>query len=521
MKGTTKAIILSFLTAAFILGVAASANIDIRLLVPTDGGANSSTNDTQTFSFNYTSNVTPAGCMLRLNDINASILTEVANETETAIYPNRSIPAGRINWSVRCYNVSAGVAAINNTYIFFSDVTNPNVPTVQTSSPADFFNTSTNETIFSCNMREITDNLFDNINLSLVLNSTINQTTTGVKANATYNFTVPWPAAANSGIRNWNCRATDNATNSNSTTNRTITVDRNAPVVGASGNASVNMSIGRDFGLEYNVTWRDMTYIDSCWSRVYSTNGSYVDVQGTINGSIPLNATSNNVKCTMRITDLTEASLYGRMIVEFWAKDHVNNNATQGTNQTNVTIVKLFPGWNIMLVDRSMTLDKIGNLSSNITQVSRFNNTPKVFTTYVKGVTANSAVVAQDGEAIYVYANQTTYIGRNWTYEGGGDFANLTGVTYGIKSGWNLVSHFNATGLKFYEICNEAKTDTLFNITANFTHISYYQSNESKFVSHRCDFKYANNTFVPMGYGFWAFLNNTNATASYRIIRSP
>ena len=98
---------------------------------------------------------------------------------------------------------------------------------------------------------------------------------------------------------------------------------------------------------------------------------------------------------------------------------------------------------------------------------------------------------------------------------------NLTGITYGVKSGWTLLAHLNSSGLNFDQLCKESRLPLIWNLTANYTRVSYYQSNESKFVSHRCDFKYANETFVPMGYGYWAFINETNRTVSLQIPRSP
>ena len=529
MKGATKAFLAVIIIAGIVLASSvAFGNMDVRLLFPSNNSANSTTNNTQNFLFNFTSNVTPGDCMLRVNGVNASALTAVDNETNTAFKSLNSISQGRYNWSVVCNATASGSATValgssNYSFIHFLDTTNPPIATVQSSSPVDYYNTSANETTtFSCNTPAAADNVFDNINLSFVLNGTVNQTIQGVLPNATYNFSLPHPAAANSGYQyNWSCRMVDNASNINQTAIRRITIDRNAPVIGHGANASINRSVGRDFALEYNWSARDMTYITRCYAKVYSTNGSFVELDGTINGSIPLNETSNNVLCNVRISNLTVAMLYGRQTVEFWTSDTPGNNGTTHVNQTNVTVTKLFPGWNIILVDRNVSLEEIGNLSSNITQVSRFNNTAKVFTTFVKGIAANGPVAMQDGEAVYVYANLTTYVARNWTREGGALNVNLTGITYGVKSGWTLLAHLNSSGLNFDQLCKESRLPLIWNLTANYTRVSYYQSNESKFVSHRCDFKYANETFVPMGYGYWAFINETNRTVSLQIPRSP
>lgn len=518
MKGTKKTFAL-FLFMAVLFGIAiANATLTVTLTGPINNTANSSTNDTTTFTFTSESNETETAiCRLIINGTNSSAETEVANGTETAIQSNRSLVNSKYTWTVRCRNATDGTGknAESVNWTLFLDNTAPTVSTIVTTSPIDNYNTSSDTVNISCMMPSKVDNLFDNINLSLVLNGTINQTTTGVKSYATYNFTVPFHTALKSGEWHWQCRLSDNATNTVNTANRTLFVDRTKPTIVTAMNSGVNMSYGIDWVLQYNFSFRDMLPIDKCWVRVYDANGNYTDIQGSKNAS-----NSNNIKCNAYVVNLSPYMLYGRITSEFWVNDSVGNANTTGTNQTNTTLVKLYPKWNLIQLDRNSTLELIANLSSNITQVSRFNNTAKVFTTYVKGVAANGPATVMDGDGVYVYANQTLYLAFNWTRDGGFLSINMSGLNQ-VKGGWNVMSHLNQTGRQMYQICANSLEVGIWNCsTINITSIAYYASNESRFVTHRCDFKYNNESIVPYGYAFWFHLNGTD-TASYRTVRSP
>lgn len=495
---------------------------EVRIIVPGNNSANSSTNETQTFSFNISTNQTSSDCRLFINDTARSSLLTYLNETASnSTYANQTFPNGRMTWYVMCNQTVDGAALSfsSNNYTFFSDTGLPSRATINTNSPANLANQSVNETSISCTLPSPVDGVFDNLNLTLYLNGTVNQTQQGAIANITYNFTIPFPAIADSGTYNWTCAVVDNATNRNYSTWRTLIVDRLRPtIVDGRAEESDLRTFDRHAGIQLNWSVRDMNYIDSCWAKVYDLNGASFTVNATKN--VTTGANQKEIMCSMNFTgDLGTNFVYGRVRIEKWANDTLGNANTTGLNVTNMTILKLFPGWNHIVADRNTTLGAVSNYSSNITQVSFYNNTEKVFTTYVKGVAAQEGVTIPDGTATYVYANQTTFLIRNWSIDKGSVSINTT-----IRSGWNTVTHLNVSGVKFYEVCDTGKRVsglTFNNTLVNFTSLSFYMANESRYVSHFCFMKFNNNTVIPFGQAFWVLQNQSdvgaNVTTGYRI----
>ncbi len=267
----------------------------------------------------------------------------------------------------------------------------------------------------------------------------------------------------------------------------TVIVDTTAPTVGAL--TTLNKTGTTDMSLQINSTMTETNVLDDCWATIYASNGSTSVVTGTF----------SSTKCVLDITK-SDISANGRFIVEVKSNDTLNNVAT-GVNNTNLTKVSLYSGWNLIQADVNTTLYGIGQLSGAITSVSLWSNTNHNYTTYVVGISTNNATAVTDGDAVYVRTNASIGFIRMWST----NVASPKNIT--LTSGWNQVAFFNTTTETTGNICGK----TIDNSSVVMQYVSFVDMSVStdRYKTQDCTLSFNNDISVPKGYGIWVKVNGT------------
>jgi len=184
--------------------------------------ANNTLNETShyiKFQYNVTDNISAiANCSLYFNgtvNITNTTVSEASIINITLYLDN-----GAYNWSINCTddsnNTNIGASEMRNLTV---NVTIPDTdkPNITLWRPADTgFNTTSHNITFQFN---VTDNLSDIVNCTLIINSTINTTITSITEASKTNISLIF----NNGGYNWTINCTDNSANNNTGTSETRT----------------------------------------------------------------------------------------------------------------------------------------------------------------------------------------------------------------------------------------------------------------------------------------------------------
>jgi len=285
----------------------------------------------------------------------------------------------------------------------------------------------------------------------------------------------------------------DVAGNTNVSETRYITFNRLGPII-TSYNLR-NLTDGDNMYISVNFSIAGLNNIENCTIRTKTAEGSY---NVTLSG-----AGSNETTCLGTITH-DKIIGDGKVDLEFVAIDTANNELL--FNFTNVTKITIYGGtWNLIQADRNTTLGEIGNLSNAITHVSLYSNIGHNYSSYVKGLSAYQGTSVEDGDAVYVYANQTTHLLRIWSED-------VTVKNFTMTAGWNQITFYNLSA-NLSELCN----GDIHNASATIKYVSYYDASSRKYMTHRCSLSINNNVTVVRGTGVWINVNGTSYIYKERV----
>ncbi|MBN1377196.1 hypothetical protein JW949_02580 [Candidatus Woesearchaeota archaeon] len=215
--------IIVFFLIMFVLVWFVSAAFDsINLISPSDNNWTNGTNNTITFTFNYTGNVSNSSCTLYIDGSAYGTNSTVLNNTNTIIYANNTITEGSHFWNVTCNDTFE--IKNSSTYNLIVDRT---VPKVNISTPWGI--------ISSNNTYPISFNYIDELSLNasctLYFNDTFNDAAYGTNSttlNNTNTTIIPNSSLSDGGFFFYvNC--TDLAGNVNKSENNFIIIDTTIP----------------------------------------------------------------------------------------------------------------------------------------------------------------------------------------------------------------------------------------------------------------------------------------------------
>lgn len=419
-------------------------------------------------------------CNVVINGSNMGINASTANNTETTITCNQTLPSdGLYEVTVSCTDCNGTVAS--TTYEFNLDTVSP---VLTLNSPTTTTGSYDQEWIYINVSAVDADRGLHSINITLYnsTGSVINQTT-NTSSPAVWNMTtIP------DGTYYLNVTANDTVGNEGNSETYTIIIDTTDPV---NSIAFTNNTGATDMTFTFTTTVTDED-LSSCYYTIYQ-NSSETNVTGTVSGS------ASSYTCTGDIT-YSDFSYNGYFIMEVNTEDNAGN--TDSDNQTNLTINKLESGWNLIQAERNSTLGTF-NYTGLVTKVSLYSNANQNYTSYVVGVAANENTNITDGDAVYVYVSADSYYLRTWAI----DLASRN-LTY--SSGWNQATHFNTTNIYTEDLCDE----TIDNSSADIRYVTYVDT-LGTYQSHRCGFTF-NNLTIPRGYGYWLYLNTTTTQGRNR-----
>ncbi len=298
---------------------------DQILLSPANNTFTNGTNDTISFSFNYTNtNLGAVNCSLLIDTllVNQSAgmnRTPTANIT-TTIFANITLSEAAHNWTINCTN-SSGSANVSQTFFFTVDRTKPAVFDVRpTGVPT--FNVSNVITISA----NVTDTNLGAVNVTVnitIPNGTISRLQLFPDAGGKYNNTYPIPYSPNgtqSGTYTVLYAANDSANNGNTSITTTFSAVDPAPAVfdvspisGTAFNTSNLITIYANVTHNTNVSFVkvNITYPNSSIdqltlfnSTALRFNNTYTvpNTTGTYNVTFIANSTQNTFNTSIRTT---------------------------------------------------------------------------------------------------------------------------------------------------------------------------------------------------------------------------
>jgi len=403
------------------------------------------------------------------------------------------------NWSIECFD-GIGNRALTGLRNFTIDSSTPSAIELTGTSPINAFNTTGTTILFNWT---VNDTYTPTLNCSLNINGTTNVTVASVSTERT-TFNVS--SVFTDGTRTYNVSCSDKSGLGISTANREFTIDTTAPTLTLDKSLNISVSVNRS--AYFNFTIEDANrYVNSCYSRVKYDDGTYgVNVTGT------MTLANNTRRCNVTISG-SDITKYGRVTFQLFGEDVLGNRGNVSDIDTqNWTVIQLRDSaWNLIMVDRNSTFNQTANLSTAITSVSRWNNTNKGYTTFVRNIESNTWQNLTDGDAVYVYNNQTinATIMRLWKADVAGGIAQTSNKTRIVSQGWNQVAVFNNSVMTASGACNLplALSHALDNGTIRY--VSFYAVNESRYFSFRCGFTFNSDVLIPKGYGFWMNLNGS------------
>ena len=256
------------LSIVLIISFVLALGVDlVNLESPANNSWTSGTNDTISFTFNYTGENATASCELFIGDIGFGVTPNVLVDTSTTIYANSTISDGANDWYVNCTNVSTVMSDI-----WFLNVDTIN-PLISTSYPTNT-TYATAQTDFNYT--------YDENNCDKVWFSNDSGATNYSVQNCGLNFTT----TSIEGLNNWTVYINDSAGNENSSS-ITFTVDTTYPLVDyGSGIEDNNTNFSRSF-IYVNVSVTEANEANITFG-LYNSTGEvnstiYTDETRTIN----------------------------------------------------------------------------------------------------------------------------------------------------------------------------------------------------------------------------------------------
>jgi len=282
-----------------------------------------------------------------------------------------------------------------------------------------------------------------------------------------------------------------------------------------------NQSISDNYVINYSVnvnSTRGTVYSRVCVVQVYNASGSLASSsQGTL-------AVSNTSTACNYVIGGSDVPADGAFSVGGYADFTSTENAnavrytTYFTNNSNFTKVSLAANkWTLIYADRLTNMEGVANMSrGTIAYVSKFDSTTKNFTTFTTGLSTNATTSVAIGEAVYVYANATTSVLRQFN-------PGVINVTVTYVTGWNVAGDFNRTAKTLTQLQAQGESTSrnsgaLFNVTdytqlynstfySRIGYVSY--SNTTGYNTFRRGYSINQNVAVPAGYGYWIYVNAT------------
>jgi hypothetical protein len=199
-----------------------------------------------------------------------------------------------------------------------SDITSP---VITLNIPINGYNSSSSTVVFNITA---TDDALTNMNCSVTINGTINQTNSSTLNGSNTLFSI---TGFNQGDYMWNTTCTDNSSNTNTSTTRTFTVDTSTPnffSLTTSPNTEADLDPNTNITLLANIT-DNITSVNTVILQYKINNASlYTNLTGTLNSTSGL---------YYGIFNATSSSIYNLRI---WVNDSAGNNAY--SNSINISV---------------------------------------------------------------------------------------------------------------------------------------------------------------------------------------
>jgi hypothetical protein len=173
------------------------------------------------------------------------------------------------------YVIYYGDPQADRYFIYFNAPLAPGVSVVTTTlnSPIDYYNSTSNSITFNCSANTTSPSGEVLTNISLYIDSVLNETKDvgGTYNNSIFTKNIP------DGTYDWNCLAYDNSSSFDWGTNRTLTIDTIYPQLTATLEHSIVYVPSGNVTINYTAT---DTNLQSCWYNYNSINTTFVCVSG-------------------------------------------------------------------------------------------------------------------------------------------------------------------------------------------------------------------------------------------------
>jgi len=420
-------------------------------------------------------------------------ITYTAPEGENIIGIKLCDPASNCNATSDNYTVSVDTVIPTATVI---------TPTVGSTAGVDYI--LANFTIVETNNDTV---IFDLEGTNYTLPST-NCTDYTTHMHCIYNFT------GLSNTRNmWIIAyANDSAGQWGASVNVTFNVDTASTAVTTKYNWTITDSI-----VSYKILATDVTPT-LCEAIIWNSTS---DAIATKTGSWTRAAATSNCSGTFSGTDISDD---GAFIVEYNVTD---GNGNAASSNLSGVITTLYTGWNVVTwLGANDTVDDICDTVEYCTQVSKFGNSGKSFTTYsIATPTVHNTTYIDHGDAVLIYVTASDYLFQNDhtdTFQAGLENASL------YTGGWNIMGLFSATTLNTTLWAQTYNGTYIDNTTLrNITYSSWLNTNADLFYSCLRDSEYcvpfsldlaAVNITIPKGYAVLNIVDANITTNRTRIV---
>lgn len=307
------------------------------------------------------------------------------------------------------------------------------------------------------------------------------------------------------GNYSWYAMAVDNASNTYTTATYIHYMDPAVPVLGTPTIFVYNTTNQNIVQLTFSIT---DNHTATCGAWVVMTNGSSRYTLGTLNG------TDVAAYCAFNLT-YSSISFEGAFNFTIAGNDTLRNSAN-GTWTKNYTFIQLNTGWNLIQIQKNMTMLNFSRYMTGIVEsISVYDRLNHTWITWASGSGTNQNYVLNDSMGVYVYVNTTGYLIRQWTHD---SFANGSNPIAYYK-GWNVGSFYNATGttLKGVLAQNGTSGDNFNTSGVNMSYVSWYNSSATyPYITHRVSTATNSNITMARGYAFWFYINDSTQITMVR-----
>ncbi len=378
---------------------------NVTLNSPEDNGWENNTNVT----FQYTPNdITSEVSSCEL------ILDGSTNQTNSTITENginnftvQGVSEGTHTWSVNCTDTSANAnEGSSSTQSFTVDATKPNKITLN--GPVNDTKSSDLTQTFNFTAE---DNLASTMTCNLLIDDVQQNSTSATNNTAT---TISY--ALSEGIQNWSVQCLDQASNSNTSETRTITIDETAPSIANITNApNSNADLDPDTNVTVTANITDNIELDTFILQYkFQNETNYTNTTMQLESGDLYNATFN-------------ATFSGTWTYRIYANDTTGNSNT--SSETDISVI-LDPTWNQTdnipnvksIVKTDDRVFELGNITQNSTgdYDLNFNTTSNVTWITFNGTTNDNSTlnISSEGSAKFnATANTTGFAVGEYEYE--------------------------------------------------------------------------------------------------------